>query len=359
MQRSKRCGQIILGLVALLLTACGPATPLPDAPLYVLAGESINSGKNRLTVVDRATQEILHTAALPRSLAVNLDRDPQGRLWIGFIGHAGFVDDRLRIYAPDGSRLKELQPCLSPTGTGFAAGRAFVACQDMGFQGKLVVMNLATLEVERTIDLNLPHGGLLVGATAATADYVLVTGGTEGPADAKSQIGMLLLDAHRVELVTPMPTIEAIGTDIDRIIPYEGRFYLLNGGNWKTSHAHEADVFVLEPGSPPTVTTLNSAPAPLWGDIADGVLYAYHEQKRHLGDINAPCLISRLDLATGAVETWPMPDGWGGSDLRIIDGEVLLARHGPGVDGVYRFDPGTGSVTLLVEVPNATRLAGE
>jgi hypothetical protein len=358
MQRSKRCGQIILGLVALLLTACGPATPLPDAPLYVLAGESINSGKNRLTVVDRASQEIRHTSTLPRSLAFNLDRDPQGRLWIGFVGYPGFSDNRLRIHAPDGSRLKELELCKSPTGTGFAAGRAFVACQDTGFRGELVVMDLATLEVERTIELTFLNSHFVVNAIAASEDYVVVAGGTEGPADNQSYTGVVLLDPHRLEMVAQLSDVEARAAYVDRIIPYDGQFYLLNGGNWDARHAHQADILVLEPGNPPTVTLLASAPAPLWGDIADGVLYAYHQQNRHMGDIDAPCLISRLDLATGAVQTWPLPDGWGGGDLRIIDGEVLPARRGPGADGVYRFDPATGSVTLLVEVPNATKLAG-
>lgn len=354
----------VMGMIMLsVLVACGPGTPLPDERLYVLAGESINGGTNRLTVVDRASREIWHTANLPRSRAPNLDRDPQGRLWIGFVGYAGFSDDRLRIHAPDGRQLQELQPCKSPTGTGFAAERAFVACQDTGFRGELVVMDLDTLAIERTIDLTFPDSHFVVGAIAASEDYVVVTGGTEGPVDTKGYVGVILLDPHRLEIVAQIPAIEALATHIDRIIPYDGRFYLLNGGNWATHHAHEADIFVLEPGNPPTVTPLDSAPAPLWGDIADGMLYAYHEQKRHLADFDAPCLISRLDLATGAVQTWPLPDGWGAGDLRIIDGEVLLTRMGDlgddPVDGVYRFDPATGQVSLLVDVPDATKLTGE
>lgn len=351
---------MLLWTGGVLLVACGaPAAPLPTQPIAVLAGESINGGQNRLTVLDSTTWSIYHEQSLPRSLAFNLDQDPQGRLWIGFVGYVGFPDNRLHIYASDGTLIQEMQPCYKPTGTAFAGGHAFVACQDRGFHGELVVIDLSTLEVEQTIDLSIPTGVFLVSAVTANEDYVAIAGATT--VDNKGHIAIILLDPHGLEIKAKTLTVEALGTHIRRIIPYDGRFYLLNGGNWEGDHAHEADIFVLEPGPSPTVTMRTTARAPLWGDIEDGVLYAYHEQKRHLADFAAPCLISRLELASGMVETWPLPDGWQAGDLRIIDGEVLLTRRGQlgddPDDGIYRFDPSTGTVTLLVDVPDATKLA--
>lgn len=359
---------LLFGLVGLGLGACGsPTTPLPANRLSVLAGESINDGKNRLTVVDTSTWDIWHTTHLPRSLAHNLDRDPYGRLWVGFTGSVGVRDDRLRIYSPAGDLLKEMHPCSGPLGTAFAAERAFVACLDTGFRGMFVVIDLQTLEVERTIELSMQlsqYEYFAVGAIAANEAYVVVTGGTRDVAEKKGYTGAIFLDPHRLEIVARLPGIDARAAYVRRIIPYDGQFYLLNGGNWDAQYAEQPDILVLDPGPPPTVTgTIMVARAPAWGDIEDGMLYVYHDQKRHMADFHGAGLISRVDLAQGTVTTWPLPDGWGGFDLRVIRGEVLLARQGDlgddPDDGVYRFDPDTGMLTLLVDVPDATRLADE
>lgn len=353
---------MLLWAGVMMLCACSaPASPLPTQPVYVLAGESINGGQNRLTVLDGTAWTTYHDESLPRSLAFNLDKDPQGRLWIGFVGYVGFPDNRLHIYTSEGTLIKEMRPCDQPTGTAFAGGRAFVACQDRGFRGYLVVIDLQTLDVVQTIELAIPDSIFLVGAVAANGEYVAVAGATE--VDSKGYTAIILINPQNLEIVAQLANIEALGTHVRRIIPYEGRFYLLNGGNWEGRHMHESDIFVLEPGTSPTVTTLTTARAPLWGDIADGMLYAYHEQKRHLADFEAPCLISRLDLTSGVVETWGLPNGWRAGDLRVIGRDVLLTRMGklgddPN-DGIYRFDPSTGTVTLLVDVPDATKLAAE
>jgi len=172
----------VIAALLLLPTACKLKVqsnkPL-QRPSYVLSGSNAGAGfpHNALTVFDAATWQMHRQISIPRSWAKNFSRDPQGRLWIGFSGNIQKSDNRLQVYSPQGDLLKTLQPCIDPeAGISFAAGRVFVVCAEKGFSGKVVVLNLETLAIEKTIALSLLEKPLLLISSAASEEAVVVVG---------------------------------------------------------------------------------------------------------------------------------------------------------------------------------------
>lgn len=344
----------VIAALLLLPTACKLKVqsnkPL-QRPSYVLSGFNVGAGfpHNALTVFDAATWQMHRQISIPRSWAKNFSRDPQGRLWIGFSGNIQKSDNRLQVYSPQGDLLKTLQPCVDPeAGISFAAGRAFVVCAEKGFSGKVVVLNLETLAIEKTIALSLLDKPLLLISSAASEEAVVVVGS-----------GVItLIDPRSLTVQAQLQPGE--NTDIWRIIPHKGRFYLLNVGSWQQPREQANDVLVLEPGNPPKITPLALAPSPLWGAITGDVLYVYHNPTWNQANSDSKRQISRLDLTSKKVQTWQLPDGWDASDLAVIDGKVILVRwlgSGGVEDGLYEFDPASGQVKKqLLNVADASRV---
>jgi hypothetical protein len=344
--------QYVFSLIAALLllpTACKVQNDEPlQRPGYVLSGYNVGAGfpDNTLTVFDPATWQMHRQISIPRSWAKNFSRDPQGRLWIGFSGNARKSDNRLQIYSPQGDLLKTLKPCVDPeAGISFAAGRAFVVCAEKGFSGEVVVLNLQTLAIEKTIALSLPDKPLLLVSSAASEEAVVVAGS-----------GVItLIDPRSLTVQAQLQPGE--NTDIWRIVPHKERFYLLNVGSWQQPRERANDVLVLEPGNPPRITPLALAPSPLWGAITGDALYAYHNPTWNQANSDPKRQISRLDLTSKEVQIWQLPDGWNASDLAVIDGKVVLARwlgSGGDEDGLYEFDPASGQVKQLLNVADAS-----
>lgn len=348
----RQCASFAIAGLLLLVTACKPKVqsnkPL-QRPSYVLSGYNASAGfpHNTLTVFDAATWQIHRQISIPRSWAKNFSRDPQGRLWIGFSGNIQKSDNRLYVYSPQGDLLKTLQPCVDPeAGINFAAGRAFVACAEKGFSGKVVVLNLETLAVEKTIPLSLPDKPLLLISSAASEEAVVVAGS-----------GVItLIDPRSLTVQAQLQPGKNI--DIWRIIPHKGRFYLLNVGGWQQPREQANDVLVLEPGNLPKITPLALAPSPLWGAIEGDVLYTYHNPTWNQANSDPKRQISRLDLTNKKVQTWQLPDGWDASDLAVIDRKIILVRwlgSGGAEDGLYEFDPVSGQVKKqLLNVSDAS-----
>jgi hypothetical protein len=268
-------------------------------------------------------------------------------------------DTRLDVYAPNGDLERTLHPCTDPeAGISFAAGRAFVACANDGFRGKLAVLSLETLTLERTIELSLPDAHLLLLASAADETAVVVAGATDGPDDARYS-AISLIDPHSLAVTAQVQL--GRDTDIWRIIPHAGRFYLLNVGSWSQPRDQAQDLLMLEPGDPPRLTPMTSVPAPLWGAIEGDTLYAYHNPTWNQANRDPRRRLSRLDLASGTVHEWPLPDGWNASDLTMLDGQVILARwdgRGSPEDGLYRFDPASGQLAQQLSVVDASGVTG-
>jgi hypothetical protein len=353
----------LLGAVT-LLAACAPAAApaarpgaLPQHPGYVLSGYNVGGGfrGNAVTIFDAASWRVDRRIPLPRSWAKSLARDPLGRLWIGFSGDLHESDDRVQVYSPQGALITTLRPCMDPdAGISFAAGRAFIACAETGLSGKVAVVDLGTLTIERTIELRLPGAPLLLIASAASEGAVVVAGATAGPKETGYSVATVI-DPHSLAVHAQLALGE--DTDVWRILPHRGRFYLLNVGSWRRPREQANDVLVLDPGAPPTVSPLAAAAAPLWGAIDGDILYAYHNPTWNQPNGDPRRRLSRLDLATGQVQVWPLEDGWNAADLAVIAGEVILVRwegRGGAGDGLYRVDAGGRKPAQLLHVADAS-----
>jgi hypothetical protein len=120
-------------------------------------------------------------------------------------------------------------------------------------------------------------------------------------------------------------------------------------------------VLVLDPGSPPSLTPLALAASPLWGAIEGDALYVYHNPTWNQPHNDSQRRLSRLNLRSGQVQTWPLPANWDANDLTVLDGQILLThwegRRGV-ADGLYRFDPASGQLQQLLNVADAARVLG-
>jgi sugar lactone lactonase YvrE len=87
-------------------------------------------------------------------------------------------------------------------------------------------------------------------------------------------------------------------------------------------------------------------------ELGECPVWSVEEQALYWIDIRAPAL-HRLDPATGATATWPMPDRIGSFGLREDGGAVVALR-----DGFHLFDFDTGKATFLTgpdDMPPGTR----
>ena len=354
----KRCAMLLI-VLALFLAACRSDLPMitrPDPTAYVLVNSAERPGDQSLLLIDPAGWATRRSVALPHSQVSRLSRDPQGRLWVGFSQLTTMLDNRVRVYSPAGDMLHELQPCQAPSaGISFAAGRAFIACSQNGFSGQVAVVSLATLAVERTIDLALPDAALLLATSAADEQAVVIVGLAVQAARPAYNV-ITVLDPQTLNVRAQLNA--GADTDIIRIIAHGGRFYMLNSASWRQPRERANDLLMLDAGAAPRLTTLPLATSPVWGAIEGGALYSYHNPGWDAANQDDQRLVSRLDLATGAVQTWPLPPKWDAADMMMLGGQVMLAHPtGPGeAAGVYRFDPATGQLQQALAVSNPFQL---
>jgi sugar lactone lactonase YvrE len=78
--------------------------------------------------------------------------------------------------------------------------------------------------------------------------------------------------------------------------------------------------------------------------IGEGPVWSAEEQALYWVDILAPAL-HRLDPATGATRTWPLPEAIGSFGLRERGGAVLALAS-----GFYRFDFETGALQVIAKI---------
>ncbi|MFN8488667.1 MAG: hypothetical protein U0350_13790 [Caldilineaceae bacterium] len=327
------------------MTSMGTSSPLPAQPLYVLVVGAREYSTNQLVIVDPNIWQVVRRVPLLNVAPWDFNRDPQGRIWIGYGAEPG-SEHRVQVFAPDGSLLKTLTLCSAPYLTiRFAAGRAFVPCLQNGFHAAVAVVDLNSLEVYKTFDLQVKDDSFLLLATANSADYILMAGGG-------NRNHLFLINPQTLAVING-PQIPA--SNFETVLSSQGKFLILN--SYLKDHN---DLVIIDPKAKPDVS-VHRLPAvgPLWGDIIDDTLYAYHnaDQLNNNGDPSRA--ISRLNLATGETKLWPLPDHWDVRDIAFVNGEIVLA-HFIAVQaeksGLYRFEPKTGEVSLLVNISGAYRI---
>ncbi len=345
----------LLVFVLVLLGACSdPPVQTTARPGYLLTKS--NAG-NTLLIFDSDSFTVTRQVKLPRSIDESFNRDPEGRVWIGFAGDFQRNDNRVRVYSPQGDLIHELRLCERPEGgIVFAGNYAFIVCANNGFSATVAVVDRDTLAVKTSIPITL-EGDFLAIASAANSDTVVVTGLTSGPEEG-SYAAVALINVSTLQAKPPLRL--GYSSDIHQILPFSGRFYLLNVGSWLMPRGEARDVFILTPGDPPTIESMSIAPSPLWGAILNDHLYTYHDPTYNQLNDDPSRMIARTNLTTGEVETWSLPDNWDAGDLALIDGQIILSFWGlppDGADGgLYRFDPTTSQLTLLIPSRGASRV---
>lgn len=334
--------------------------PLPVHPLYVLTVSARRFGNNQLVIVDTDTWQITQRTFLLGVAPWDFSRDPQGRIWIGYGAQPG-GDMRVQIFAPDGSLLKTMTLCSDPIlPIHFAAGRAFVPCLQSGFEAAVVVIDLASLEIVQQVDIRIPDDSFLLLATGGDENYCILIG------NGNTSKRVVLLNTHT--LATLLDPFSIPSSSLHTILAYEGRFIMLNSIAESLLHNKmvdpipegRPDLLIVDTKPIPAVSIYQMvAPGALWGIIEGDTLYAYHDAERFGFSPDPFRAISRLNLVTDKAELWPLPDGWNARDLTVSDGEILLAHsiaQQPETSGLYRFDPATGELMLLVNIPGAQRI---
>lgn len=214
----------------------------------------------------------------------------------------------------------------------------------------MVVVDLTSLEIIQQVEIRIPDDTFLLLSTGGDENYLVLAGG------GKVSNRVVFLDTHTLATLEPLPVPDGQPMTI---LAHQGSF-LLPISNPDALPAGRPDLLIVETSPAPFLTTRQMiAPGPLWGAIAGDTLYAYHNAER-LGFTPDPTrAVSRLNLNTNEAELWPLPDGWNAKDIAVIDGEILLTYSSSlevAKSGLYRFDPATGELTLLANIPGAERL---
>ncbi len=361
-----------------------PAAALPENPLYVLAGGhyfTYDQTVTALTIVDPQTWTIHKTVDLPQLLASPMALDSQGRIWIGFGSTKYRAGKEVHLYDQAGNLLHKMETCLSPKGITFAAGRAFVACEENGFYGRVDVFDLATLERVKTLELQpLADSDVHIILTiAADENYVLVVAQTDQSSDyegiSSDIINLLtLINPHTLEIVTRSERLHETG--IYKILPYQGRFCLLNYASFRRARAYgQANdlliVSIPEEGGPLQIEEWplpRNSPdmSPNSGTLDGDELYALQDDP-YLTNSTSELGITRVNLKTGAVESWALPERQGVlKDIAIVNGQIIVTLFWTGSggfehEGLYVFDPGLGgpgteTLNQVLQVDGATKL---
>lgn len=356
--------RILLALFCLFLAGCFPfggqiatiptdaqGQPFPTNPLYVMASAV---GNRELLVVDPTTWQIVRRTQLLSAGISDFSRDPQGRIWLGYGAQPG-VDERVQVFASNGKLLKTFTICADPFHKiHFAAGRAFIPCSENGYYASVVVVDLQTLEVQTKVEVGVEGDTFLLACSGGNEHFLALYGGGDTETN-----HFLLMDTHTLEIVQTIPMPYAA---IRMILNYQEKKFLLLNSNPEPNLAADqrTDLLVVDVanGFKRSAYPMKSWGA-LWGTIDGDMLYTYHNIEENGLREDPHRWISRLDLRTHKSEQWPLPDHWNAKDIAIVNGEIILA-HSVGIEpetgGLYRFDPATGELMMLVNIPNAKRI---
>jgi len=333
----------------------GNAPALPTHPLYVLEVYQ----NDELVIVDPATWQVMRRAPLLNENSWDFTRDPLGRIWIGYGATPG-METRVLVQAPDGRWLKTLSTCITPyLPIHFAAGRAFIPCLQTGFYAAVVVVDLASLEIVQQVDIRIPDDSFLLVATGGDENYFVLAGGGE----VSNRI--VLLNTHTLATLAPLPIPNSHPVTI---LDHQGRFFLLNSvaelairEGWSDPLPNGRPDLLIIDTDPTLAFTVHEmvAPGAVWGEIAGDTLYAYHDAQRIGLNPNPFRAVSQLNLVTNEAKLWSLPDNWNAGDIAIVNEEILLTHNdsrNPEKSGLFRFDPATGELILLVNIHGAYRI---
>ncbi|MCB0045259.1 MAG: hypothetical protein KDD92_07515 [Caldilineaceae bacterium] len=328
---------------------------VPDSPLYVVATgpESVSGLTNELLLLNSETGKTLNRTRLLKNGVIiwQMSSDPDGRIWIGYYGTPGNSSNSVDVFSPEGYHLQTLYTCANPGyGIHFADGYAFVACGGNGFKGGVSIVDLESLEVIEFIELSAEPSFLLL-ASAQNDDSLAFFGSSQ----THSTLFLLYTEPFKITKAE-----EIYGSASPREVIGDGNeFFLLNTAS--SLHPDDPkDVRILSPTESVLVADVSlPARSPLWGAINDQKLYSFHSSQGAIVGDSPERAISSYDLITSEMDLWLLPDNWDASDMAVINDQIVLvgqpsvtAESDP-IHGLYAFDPESGELSLLYEIPGA------
>ena len=164
----------------------GPYGDFPENPGYLRA-TSADFGK--LVVFDADTFEIYRTVDVPRGRSQHIDKDDQGRVWIGYTQGMDtgimpwMLKSETRVLSKEGELVHVIEKCAADAGVAFAAGYAFMGCRNHYVE----VVDTESMEIVKSLEVQYPDlyvprlNGLYIWAVEEVAGSILVIG-TVSPA---------------------------------------------------------------------------------------------------------------------------------------------------------------------------------
>ena len=322
----------------------------------------------KLLIFDADTFEIYRSVDMPiawEAYSHRLEIDPMGRVWIGYaqdgMNHFGRKSG-VQVLSAKGSLERELDlDCAPPDGgIAFAEGYAFVGCAASGFSGQISVVDLASLEVVKTLDEVHPPGekvsetGFYITTVAEAGGAILVVGFGSPPRDyprvtnhsaAYTRVGVI--DPETLGFRGWLTDFEP-GLRVFDVLEIDGKAWLFNELSHLEERAARTDVYIVDPVRLKVIDRLNLGhPFPTWASLGDdGVVYILHRVKfDHLHAAGYRSGITKLDLATGEETFVEIPRRFSFKDLDVYQGMVCMANrtlNGSVDDGLWCLEEAGG-----------------
>ena len=348
----------------------------PQNPGYLRATER---DFGRLTIFDADTFEVYRTIDLPQAFegsSHRLERDDKGRIWIGYSQeYTGVLPwigkEEVRVFSARGDLEHVLDTQCGPPegGIAFANGYAFIGCIWSGFSAKIVVVDVESMNIVKTLEVRRPHpeipnpeisdfflhaveevdGSILaLGSGGPPADYDAVKPRTRGISiAARIDPETLTVDEYKAEFPPGASIMDAVEVD--------GVAWLLNSESHIVERPPRVDVYVINPHTLEVLDSFNlDKPYPTWGERgADGYVHIYHMNDipsdfdvGHLGGV------TRINPDTRETDYFQVNnDSTGGNIPGFIAGDFATRDDGtPFVvmsDGLWRV--GADGKELVVE----------
>ncbi|HLO34340.1 MAG TPA: hypothetical protein VK249_34665 [Anaerolineales bacterium] len=358
----------MLGVIGILLSSCtnGSNTrsdiirkTLPENTGYLVSGlnENLNFAGNAMMVFDSTDFSKIRESPLPKSRIETAKIAPDGNLWLGLSGGSTREDNRVVVLDTAGNELSEIHACLSPTaGIWFYNHSAIIVCRDTGFYATITEINMSSFTVERKLQIKISDQQPFMAVSSGLSGSSLgVIGLTAGPQEALtySILSIVNLDTFSVSAMMDL----GAGTNIWSVLPYEGRFVLLNAQGrddpkkrdmiWVTPNDHEIEKAVTLP-----------TPSPLWGVIADEVLYSFHNSSWNSISVTPDRFLCSTNLVTYQQSCLQLPEHFDSYGMEVVGGNPCITHWGEeGSSGLYCLENGKLELKIKYEAASLVVLS--
>ena len=293
-----------------------------------------------MVVFDAADFSKIMELPLPRSRIETANIAPDGNIWLGLSGGSIWNDDRVVVLDPAGNKLSEIHACPSPTsGIWFYHHRAIIVCRGNGFYATIAEINMPGFTVERKLQIKIsdqqPFMAASSGLSGASLGVIGLTSGAQESL-AYSVLAIVNLDTFSVSGMLDL----GAGTNIWSVLPYEGRFYLLNAQG--KDDPKRQDIILVTPNDHKIEKAISlQTPSPVWGVIADQFLYSFHNSSWNSILESPDRFLCSTNLNTYQQSCLRLPTGFYSNGMGIIGGIPCLTHWGDeGSSGLYCLENG-------------------